>query len=199
MSHPRLQAACAAASLLLSLVVLAACAPDAGSTPSSTPRTTSTATPSEGATATPGPTVTATAGADLPTDCRAILSDAVLADLAGTPLNDPAFGPSGVQADGSLICIWADPAADTTHLTTTITAINRGPALEMLNQLAADEGFTCYQPDEGTRCEKTWTNAQYPVMDGRTLYWRDDILIDTIYSNLAPTGYTSAIVESLFA
>ena len=42
-----------------------------------------------------------------------------------------------------------DPAADTTHLTTTITAMNRGPALDMLNELADDEGFTCYTPDGG--------------------------------------------------
>ena len=86
---------------------------------------------------------------EVPTDCRAILSDDVLAELGDTPLNDPAFGPSGVQADGSLICIWADPAADTTHLTTTITAMNRGPALDMLNKLADEEGFTCYTPDDG--------------------------------------------------
>ena len=117
-----------------------------------------------------------------------MLSEDVLAQLAGIPLNDPAFGPSGVQADGSLICIWADPGADTTGLTTEITRMNRGPALDMLNALAADEGFTCYTPDEGTRCEKEWPNAQYPVTDGRTLYYRDDILIDTRYSNLAPTG-----------
>ena len=135
----------------------------------------------------------------MPTDCREILTDAVLDELGDTPLNDPAFAPSGVQDDGSLICIWADPAGDTTHLTTTITAMNRGPALDMLNKLANDDGFTCYTPDKGTRCEKTWENAQFPVTDGRTLYWRDDILIDTIYSNLAPSGYTSAIVENVFA
>ena len=134
----------------------------------------------------------------MPTDCRAILSDAVLAELGATPLNDPAFGPSGVQDDGGLICIWGDPAADTTHLVTTITAVNRGPALILLNQLADGEGFLCYTPDEGTRCEKTWPNPQYPVTDGRTLYWRDDILIDTKYSNLAPSGYTSAIIENVF-
>ena len=84
----------------------------------------------------------------------------------------------------------AIPRADTTHLTTTITVISRGPALDLLNELADDEGFTCYTPDGGTRCEKTWQNEQYPVTDGRTLFWRDDILIDTTYSNLAPSGYT---------
>ncbi|GAA1929513.1 hypothetical protein GCM10009775_21950 [Microbacterium aoyamense] len=134
----------------------------------------------------------------MPTDCRAILTAPVLAELGETPLNDPAFGSTGVQPDGSLICVWGDPGADTTNLTTTITKISRGPALDLLNGLADDEGFTCYTPDGGTRCEKTWTNETYPVTDGRTLFWRDDVLIDTRFSNLAPSGYTNAIVTSLF-
>ena len=195
MSHARLQRACATASLAVALVALAACAPEPGAGPSSSPQA-ATTTPTS--TATPAPTATAGADAEVPTDCRAILSDAVLAELRDTPLNDAAFGPSGVLDDGSLVCIWADPGADTTHLTTTITAINRGPALILLTQLADTDGFTCYTPDTGTRCEKTWQNAQYPVTDGRTLYWRDDILIDTQYSNLAPSGYTSSIIENVF-
>jgi len=134
----------------------------------------------------------------MPTDCRAILSDAVLAEIGETPLNPDNFGPTGVQPDGSLICIWRDPRADTTGLITTISQMNRGPALDMLNALAANEGFTCFTPDGGTRCEKEWPNQNYPVTDGRTLFWRDDIMIDTRYSNFAPTGYTSSIVENLF-
>lgn len=134
----------------------------------------------------------------MPTDCRAILSEAVLAELGETPLNDTAFGPSGAQPDGSLVCIWADPGADTTGLTTHIEKMSRGEALDMLNALADNEGFTCYTPDEGTRCEKTWPNETYPVTDGRTLFWRDDIMIDTQYSNLAPTGYTSSIVAAIW-
>ena len=130
--------------------------------------------------------------------CRAILSESVLAQLEGVPLNDAAFGPSGVGADGTLTCIWADPGADTTALRTTITAMNRGPALDMLNALSDAEGFSCFTPDGGTRCEKTWPNPQYPVTDGRTLFWRDDVLIDTQYSNLAPDGYTSSIIAHLF-
>ncbi|PRA82031.1 hypothetical protein [Microbacterium sp. MYb66] len=143
----------------------------------------------------PSPTPSAIA---LPTDCRAILSDDVLAQLDGVPLNDAAFGPSGVGEDGTLTCNWADPGADTTRLTTTISTMNRGPALDMLNALADEEGFASFTPDGGTRCEKTWANEQYPVTDGRTLFWRDDILIDTRYSNLAPDGYTSSIVEHIY-
>ena len=127
-----------------------------------------------------------------------MLSDDVLAQLEDVPLNDPAFGPSGVQPDGSLICMWADPAADTTGLRTEITNEARGPALDMMNELAETQGFACYTPDGGTRCEKTWANETYPVTDGRTLFWRDDILIDTQYSNLAPVGYTASIVEYIW-
>jgi hypothetical protein len=196
MSHRRVQAAVLAASLLLTLSAVAACAPEAAPTPSTTPRTTATQTPTPIPTRTPG--ATPTAQTQIPSDCREILTEAVLAQLGDTPLNDPAFGPSGKLDDGSLVCIWADPAADTTHLTTTFTRVARGPALDQLNALADDEGFTCYTPDGGTRCEKTWQNEQYPVIDGRTVFWRDDILIDTTFSNLAPSGYTAAIIASVF-
>ncbi|MBD8024621.1 hypothetical protein [Microbacterium gallinarum] len=197
MAHRTSRLAAAAASLVLAVAVLSACAAEAtggaGPTPTSQAETTE-ATPIPTVTASPTPTVQA----DIPDDCRAILNASVLAELADVPLNDPAFGPSGLQNDGSLICVWRDPAADTTSLVTTITYVSRGPALDLLNGLADDEDFTCYTPDGGTRCEKTWENETYPVTDGRTLFWRDGILIDTQFSNLAPAGYTSAIVTSIF-
>lgn len=191
-------------SAALAAVLLAACAPDTPSgtpqdsaTPSLTQRPTPTPIETYGldasATPTPSPSVVA-----LPTDCRAILTAPVLAQLDGVPLNDPAFGASGTQPDGSLICVWGDPGADTTRLVTTIEYVGEGTALDLLNELADDQGFTCYTPDGGTRCEKTWQNETYPVTDGRTLFWREGILIDTRFSNLAPNGYTSAIVTGVF-
>lgn len=200
--RPRLdrlrRAALVTAATMTLLAGLAACAPEPGSGASAGPSATGAgpgATAPEEATPTPTPTPQA----EIPTDCVAMLSETVVAQLSGVPLNDPAFGvATGTQPDGSLVCLWGDPAADTTHLETSITRMDRGPALEMLNQLADDVGFTCYNPDLGTRCEKTWPNVTYPVTDGRTLFWRDGILIDTRYSNLAPTGYTSAIVASIW-
>ncbi len=127
-----------------------------------------------------------------------ILSDDVLAQLDGVPLNDPGVGPSGVQSDGSLLCVWRDPRTDTTAMATKILHMDRGPALDLLNALANEQGFTCFTPAKGTRCEKTWENGTYPVTDGRTLFWREGVLIDTSYSNLAPSGYTSSIVDHLF-
>jgi len=191
------------AAALLLIAALTGCSPsDAGgangsSTPSSSDAGTASPGASDSPTASPSPTST-TKSVALPTDCRAILSADVLSQLGDTPLNDAAFGPSGVGADGTLTCVWADPQADTTRLVTTISKMNRGPALDMLNALVTDEGFACFTPDDGTRCEKTWQNEQYPVTDGRTLFWRDDVLIDTRYSNLAPSGYTSSIIAHLF-
>lgn len=191
----------AASALLVAVaaVLLAGCADDSRPAATATVPAAASASPTATAAPTASPTATAVAEVVIPSDCRSILSAAVLAQLSDVPLNDPAFGASGVQPDGSLVCVWGSPGADTTGLTTTISRMNRGPALDMLNALAANEGFTCYTPDAGTRCEKTWQNATYPVTDGRTLYWRSGVLIDTRYSNLAPTGYTASIVEHLFA
>lgn len=126
-----------------------------------------------------------------------MLSPEVLAQLEDVPLNDKAFGPSGTMKDGSLKCVWGDPQADTTGLVTTIEHKRSGAALEQLNALMA-EGFTCYTPDDGTRCEKVWKNKTYPVTDGRTLFYRQGVLIDTQYSNLAPNGYTDSIIASIW-
>lgn len=205
MAHPRHTLALVAASVLF-VGLLAGCAPETTASPSGTPGATPLAsdsatpmdTPTPTASGTPSPTETPAVQAVLPTDCRAILNDAVLAQLKGVPLNDPGFGASGVQSDSTLICIWGDPGADTTHLGTTISRMNRGTALDTMNALAESEGFSCYTPDGGTRCEKTWQNMQYPVTDGRTLFWRDDVMVDTEYSNLAPSGYTDAIIASVF-
>lgn len=197
--RPRVKIALLAAAASVALAAgLAACAPEPGETPQPT---SSASESSPAASASPTPTAGATpaARAEIPDDCTGMLSDVVAAQLSGVPLNDPVLGvPTGTQPDGSLICIWRDPAADTTYLSTEITNVDRGPALDMLNDLAAEDGFTCYTPDMGTRCEKTWPNGEYPVMDGRTLFWRDGVLIDTKYSNLAPVGFTSAIVASIW-
>lgn len=211
MAHRRSLAGLAAASALL-VALLAGCA---GGTPTTAPPTPSasagggaggpteapggeTAAPEDTSEPTPTPTATVEATPDIPDDCRSLLSPAVLAQLADFPLNHEAYSPTGRQPDGSLICVWADPRADTTGLTTTISHMSRGPALDLLNQLADDEGYTCYTPDGGTRCEKTWPNEMYPVTDGRTIFWRSGVLIDTWFSNLAPSGYTASIVASLF-
>jgi hypothetical protein len=193
----RLRTSLVAVVAVLSALALASCAPDPGSGPTRPPAASSapadaTATPA----ATPSPTATPVA---LPTDCRATVTSEVLAQFGDLPVNDPAFGSdAGAQPDGSFVCIWGRPDTDTGRLWTTFSNMSRGPALDLLNDLAANEGFTCYTPADGTRCEKTWVDEEYPVTDGRTLFWRDDVMIDTSYRNLAPTGYTDAVVAAVF-
>lgn len=182
----------AAASVLLLTWGLSACVPEPSAAPApSAGGISPTSWPT--ATRTPSPTI---APASIPEDCRTILSAGVLDQLDGVALNDPTFGASGAQADGSLICLWGDPAGDA-YLTTTLTYVSRGPALDMLNGLLSD-GFACYTPDDGTRCEKTWFSEPDLLPQGRTLFWREDILIDTQYTDLAPSGYTDAIVARVF-
>jgi len=195
MAPRRAAPAWAAASALLIAATLAACVPEPGESPGSGAIGTAEASPS--AASTPSPAATGDAAA-IPTDCRAILTPGVLDELAGIPLNDPAAGiPTGAQPDGSLACLWRDPSVDTTNLLTTIAYMSRGPALDVLNSLLA-QGYACYTPDGGTRCEKTWFSEPDLLPQGRTLFWRDDIMIDTTFSNLAPSGYTAAIVASLY-
>ncbi|MGZ0711789.1 hypothetical protein ACWPKO_25990 (plasmid) [Coraliomargarita sp. W4R53] len=189
-----------AASILVGLTAFAGCAAESSQAPSSSaePSATVAPTPTPIATITPDSTPAPEAQAEIPEDCGAMLSVSGFKGLDGIALNDPAFGATGSQGDGSLICVWGDPAADTTNLTTTISYMSRGPALDMLNELADGQDFTCYTPSGGTRCEKTWDNATYPVVDGRTVFWRDGVLIDTRYSHLAPAGYTDAVIEGIY-
>ena len=140
-----------------------------------------------------GPSVSTT---PLPQDCRAILTDSVLAELDGVPLNAPGMG-GGIRPDSTRVCAWGDPGAAATWLVTLIGFSPYREATDALYELGRD-GFTCYEPDEGVRCERTWTHESLPVTQGRTLYYRDGIIIDTQYSHLAPAGYTTAIIDALW-
>lgn len=162
--------------------------PTAGATPTPTPAASALVTPS------PEPSATPIA---IPTDCRSLLTADVLTQLGKTPLNDPAVG-GGVQADGSLVCNWRDPKSDTTGISTRISKLSQSDAATLFATLQVDQKFDCYPENGGSRCGKTWKDATYPVMDGRTVFWKDGVLLDTLWSNLAPTGYTAAIVAHLW-
>lgn len=198
-SRRALSAVTVVGAVLLALLTGCAPSPDApapsrtaDAAPSVTP--TPTATPTAGQPVPSGPVLSNTV---LPTDCTAILDDAVRAQLEGVPLNDPAFGESGVRADRSLRCVWGEAGATTTRLETTIDYAPRNDVLDYFNA-RMDEGFVCYEPSGGLRCEKSWQNEDFPVTDGRTLFYRDGVLIDTQYSNLAPSGYTTAVIRAIW-
>lgn len=134
--------------------------------------------------------------ADLPQGCRDLLDADVLAQLDGIPLNAEGMG-GGIREDSSRVCVWGEPGAATTRL---VTVIGYSPEREARDALFAlgQDGFTCYEPQGGLRCEKTWTDPVLPVEDGRTLFWRDGVIVDTQYSNLSPDGYTDAVIAALW-
>lgn len=194
--------------VLVAVALLAGCAPEAAPAPSQGDSDTapSSAAPTPVITAPVSPEAGGAAPSDasgvvsttvIPSDCSGILGAAARADLEGVPLNDPSFGPAGALTSGVLRCIWADPEADTSRIETTIGFAQENAVIDFMNELGTI-GFTCYRPDAGVRCEKTWRNERFPVTDGRTLYFRDGVLVDTRFSHLAPEGYTSGIVASLW-
>jgi len=186
----------ATAAVLVALTVTA-CAPEPDATPA----------PTDAATGTPTPTITPVAIADfpfgpststtpLPSDCESILSPDIRASLEGIPLNAPGMG-GGIRPDSSRVCVWADPGATRTSLVTVVGYSPEREARDALYLLGVDDGYLCYEPDKGLRCEKSGTDA-LGLSEGRTVFWRDGVAIDTQYRNLAPQGYTAAIVEAIW-
>ena len=142
----------------------------------------------------------ATDGAEIPTDCREILSDGVLAQLGDIPLNDPALRPVGRAGRRQPhLHLGATPRADTTDLTHHDHATCRaGRPSTCSTSSPTTRASPATRPTAAPAARRRGRTSTYPVTDGRTLFWRDDILIDTQFSNLAPSGYTAAIVEHIF-
>lgn len=193
-----LRATVGALSALALLAVATGCAPEPDSVQPA---------PTDAASAAPTPTATPIAIADfpfgpststtpLPDDCESILTADIRDTLEGIPLNAPGMG-GGIRPDSSRVCVWADPGASRTSLVTVVGYSPERDARDALYLLGVDEGYTCYEPDEGLRCEKSGTDT-LGLAVGRTVYWRDGVAIDTQYRNLAPQGYTAAIVRSIW-
>lgn len=176
---------------------LVGCVSEPDTTPTvAPPVATSSASPATGPELLPFPFGASSSTTPLPDDCRAILTDSVLAELDGVPLNAPGMG-GGIRPDSSRVCAWGDPGAAATWL---VTVIGFSPYREASDALYAlnGEGYTCYEPGGGIRCERTWEHPTLPVTQGRTIYYRDGIVVDTQYSNLAPAGYTNAVIDALW-
>lgn len=163
-----------------------------------TPTPTQTPTATEQPTPLPTTTATSSDPTPLPTDCRAILTPEVLNQLAGVPLNDPYYGSgTGVQPDGSLSCIWGNPADENTMLFTQITKHEPDKASALATEARAT-GMECTEVGTALRCsgEQRIEGMTAPV--GRTLFVRGGVIIDTQFVNLAPDGYTNAIVMAIW-
>lgn len=186
------------AALTVAAALLTGCVPEPV-LPSPTP---TVAAPAPRATPTPPaiapfPTGPSTSTTPLPTDCEGLLPARTLAELDGIALNAPGMG-GGIRADSTRVCIWADPAATLTRLVVIVGYAPEREAADALYLLGRDEGYTCYQPDDGVRCEKTWRDPDVPVAQGRTLFYRDGVIIDTQYAGLAPEGFTSSIIATVW-
>ncbi|APZ35306.1 MULTISPECIES: hypothetical protein [Microbacterium] len=206
MTAPRRLALALLVGAVGAIAVLSGCsgAPDGAATTGDAGAATSaasSATPAPQATIAPFPigasTSTTPLPADLPQGCRDILTGSVLAQLEGVPLNAEGMG-GGIRPDSSRVCVWGEPGAVATRLVTVIGYSPEREARDALYELG-NEGYTCYEPDGGIRCEKTWEHPTLPgVTEGRTLFYRDGVIVDTQYTNLAPKGYTAAIIDYLW-
>lgn len=191
----------AALAFPLAAIAFVGCAPEAAPAPTDTP---TAAAPSASATPVgpeiaPFPTGATASTTALPADCDGLLTDEMRAELEGIPLNAPGMG-GGIREDSTRVCVWADPAATVTKLVVVIGYAPDREASDALYLLQVDEGFECYEPDGGVRCEKQWTNTDHAieVTEGRTLFFRDGVIIDTQYTALAPQGFTASIVSKLW-
>jgi hypothetical protein len=173
-------------------------------------------TPSESESTTPSPEPTETGPTALPADCAALVATADPAQFGDAPLNDPVFvpqGPSGVvepvlppaDADArqtvralhELWCLWADPAADITHLSVEVGHIDADTADALIGELQAD-GYECGEANGGTQCAIVTPNSQFPVDDEFTYLFRDDLFVLVDQTNFPTNNLMGSIVEVLF-
>lgn len=204
-ARPTARACLAVGVVALAAALVTGCAgtPDPSQ---SEPTASSDASASAAATPTPGPslapfpmgpsTSTTALPADLPQGCRDLLDADVLAQLDGVPLNAEGMG-GGIRSDSSRVCVWGEPGAAATWLVTVIGYSPDREARDALYELG-NEGYTCYEPRGGIRCESTWENGTLPLQQGRTLFYRDGVIVDTQFSNLAPAGYTDSVIDALW-
>ena len=173
-------------------------------------------TPTAGETGTPSPEPTETGPTALPADCAALVATADPAQFGDAPLNDPVFvpqGPSGVvtpvqppadadarqmvRAMHELWCLWADPAADITHLSVEVGHIDTAAAADLIAELQGD-GYECTDANGGTQCAIVTPNDQFPVDDEFTYLFRDDLYVLVDQTNFPTNGLMASMVEVLF-
>lgn len=188
-------------------LALAACTPpewfSADDEPSPEPQPTETVDDEE-----PEPEPAPLVRIELPDDCIALIPSSILSAFDDVPLNHTSYVeqglPSGISNERmrerleehrELGCVWRDPDAISTGLTTTIARISGGDAAQSIMVLQG-AGAACYLAHNGTRCELDTSSAS--VVDGETHFFRDDIWIATAWSDLAPSGYTAGLSSTIW-
>ncbi|HWM33441.1 MAG TPA: hypothetical protein VNR36_04295 [Pseudolysinimonas sp.] len=184
----------ARATLILPLVLaglaLTACGPGFPvSDPAPDPQPTESSTPPEPA----GPVFA------LPADCDEIASAATLASVFGmVEPRDPAdlTRPAPASATKQLTCSWF--AGDVTGGDVIYYATTQAAAEAYLEVVAAD-GYACTEALEGTRCDRTTTNAEFGTTGIETVFTRDDEWIYIGTSNLEPAPLLPDIVATAWS
>lgn len=154
-------------------------------------------------------------GLAIPTDCTAVMSPSMYeATFADVPLNDEAFGETGViepepppgeGADAqqavlsqvSLRCIWRDPAADITGLELTMARVDPEVGAAYLEVLG-DSGYECEEKYDGDWCQRVFTENVYNTEVGSTKFVRDDIYIGVEQTNFPTQGFLADVVETVW-
>jgi hypothetical protein len=176
----------------------------------------SSSPPSMSSSPTPNSEATEDGPTALPADCAALVATADPAQFGSAPLNDPVFvpqGPSGVvapvappadadarqtmRAIHELWCLWADPAADITHLSVEVGHLSPTDAAPIIAGLEAD-GYECSDANGGTQCAIVTPNSQFPVDDEFTYLFRDDVVILVDQTNFPTNGLMASMVGVLF-
>ncbi len=172
-------------------LALTACLP-----PTPEPSPGETTAPSESATPTEepsGPTFTQ------PADCASIASQITLNQVfSGIDEQSPAdlVRPAPASASKLLTCSWF--SGDTTGGDVIYYS---APAADSAAYLAVmqSSGFTCAAALEGTRCDKTTPNSQYPVDTVETTFTRDDVWIYISMTNIDAAPLLPDIVATAWA
>jgi hypothetical protein len=172
-------------------LALTACGPGAPTPqePGTEPAPTATTAPEEPA----GPVFA------LPADCDHIASAATLATVFGeVDPRDPAdlTRPAPASATKQLTCSWF--AGDVTGGDVIYYATTHADAEAYLAVVEAD-GYACTEALEGTRCDKTTTNAEFGTTGIETVFTRDDEWIYIGTSNLEPAPLLPDIVATAWA
>lgn len=190
----RSRTAVLALSLAAAALMLSACGP---TDPSPDP---TVAEPTAGDSSTPTPEPEP-AGPEftLPADCGAIASQVTLNQVfSGIEARDPAdlVRPAPASATKLLTCSWF--SGDTTGGDIIYSS---APAADSAAYLAVVQasGFACTEAFEGTRCDKTTPNSQFPVDTVETVFTRDDVWIYISMTNVDAAPLLPDMVATAWA
>jgi hypothetical protein len=179
--------------LVAAALALTGCQP---STPDDDSPSSESASPSESATPTEepsGPTFTA------PADCASIASQITLNQVfSGVDERPPGdlVRPAPASASKLLTCSWF--TGDTTGGDVIFYSAPAADSAAYLSVVQAS-GFTCSAAFEGTRCDKTTPNSQFPVDTVETTFTRDDVWIYISMTNIDAAPLLPDIVATAWA